>query len=76
MGGDRRSYANKPAGAPERSTAVAAQRQAIEQRGNISGQIDTHPRASMRAIGRLVWPAMCLYRTFRSRIEHLRKPAQ
>lgn len=37
---------------------------------------DTHPRSSMRLIGRLGWPAMVLYRTFRSRIVHLRKPAQ
>jgi SAM-dependent methyltransferase len=36
---------------------------------------DTHTRASMRAIGRLGWPAMCLYRTFRSRVVHLYKPA-
>jgi SAM-dependent methyltransferase len=36
---------------------------------------DSHPRASMRAIGKLGWPAMVLYRTFRSRIVHLRKPA-
>jgi SAM-dependent methyltransferase len=35
---------------------------------------DTHPRSSMRLIGRLGWPAMVLYRTFRSRIVHLRKP--
>jgi SAM-dependent methyltransferase len=35
---------------------------------------DSHPRQSMRMIGRLGWPAMCLYRTFRSRIVHLRKP--
>jgi SAM-dependent methyltransferase len=35
---------------------------------------DTHPRQSMRMIGKLGWPAMCLYRTFRSRIVHLRKP--
>lgn len=35
---------------------------------------DTHPRSSMRMIGRLGWPAMVLYRTFRSRIVHLRKP--
>jgi SAM-dependent methyltransferase len=35
---------------------------------------DTHPRASMRMIGKLGWPAMCLYRTFRSRIVCLRKP--
>ena len=36
---------------------------------------DTHARPSMRAIGKLGWPAMCLYRTFRSRVVHLRKPA-
>ena len=36
---------------------------------------DTHQRSSMRAIGRLGWPAMVLYRTFRSRVVHLRKPA-
>jgi SAM-dependent methyltransferase len=36
---------------------------------------DSHPRASMRMIGKLGWPAMVLYRTFRSRIVHLRKPA-
>ena len=36
---------------------------------------DTHPRSSMRMIGKLGWPAMVLYRTFRSRILHLRKPA-
>ncbi|HKQ80914.1 MAG TPA: class I SAM-dependent methyltransferase [Steroidobacteraceae bacterium] len=35
---------------------------------------DSHPRPSMRMIGRLGRPAMCLYRTFRSRIVHLRKP--
>jgi SAM-dependent methyltransferase len=35
---------------------------------------DTHARGSMRAIGKLGWPAMCLYRTFRSRIVLLRKP--
>jgi SAM-dependent methyltransferase len=35
---------------------------------------DTHTRGSMRAIGKLGWPAMCLYRTFRSRIVLLRKP--
>jgi hypothetical protein len=29
----------------------------------------------MRMIGRLGWPAMVLYRTFRWRIVHLRKPA-
>ena len=35
---------------------------------------DTHARGSMRAIGKLGWPAMCLYRTFRARIVLLRKP--
>jgi SAM-dependent methyltransferase len=35
---------------------------------------DSHPRQSMRLIGKLGWPAMVLYRTFRSRIVHLRKP--
>lgn len=35
---------------------------------------DTHPRPLMRKIGKLGYPAMCLYRTFRSRIVHLRKP--
>jgi SAM-dependent methyltransferase len=35
---------------------------------------DTHPRSSMRMIGKLGRPAMTLYRTFRSRIVHLRKP--
>lgn len=35
---------------------------------------DTHVRPSMRMIGRLGRPAMCLYRTFRSRIVYLRKP--
>jgi SAM-dependent methyltransferase len=35
---------------------------------------DSHPRSSMRMIGKLGWPAMVLYRTFRSRIVHLRKP--
>ncbi len=35
---------------------------------------DSHPRPSMRMIGKLGWPAMVLYRTFRSRIVHLRKP--
>lgn len=34
---------------------------------------DSHPRSSMRMIGKLGWPAMVLYRTFRSRIVHLRK---
>jgi SAM-dependent methyltransferase len=35
---------------------------------------DTHPRPRMRKIGKLGYPAMCLYRTFRSRVVHLRKP--
>ncbi len=35
---------------------------------------DTHPRPSMRMIGKLGWPAMVLYRTFRSRVVQLRKP--
>ena len=35
---------------------------------------DSHPRPSMRMIGKLGWPAMVLYRTFRSRIVQLRKP--
>jgi SAM-dependent methyltransferase len=35
---------------------------------------DSHQRSSMRMIGKLGWPAMVLYRTFRSRIVHLRKP--
>ena len=35
---------------------------------------DSHERASMRMIGKLRWPAMVLYRTFRSRIVLLRKP--
>lgn len=35
---------------------------------------DGHQRWSMRAIGRLGRPAMWLYRTFRSRVVHLRKP--
>lgn len=35
---------------------------------------DTHRRASMRMMGRLGRPAMGLYRAFRSRIVHLRKP--
>jgi SAM-dependent methyltransferase len=35
---------------------------------------DTHTRASMRMLGRLGRPAMSLYRIFRSRIVHLRKP--
>lgn len=35
---------------------------------------DSHVRPSMRVIGKLGRPAMCLYRTFRSRIVHLRKP--
>ena len=34
---------------------------------------DTHARASMRMIGKFGWPAMCLYRTFRSRNVLLRK---
>jgi SAM-dependent methyltransferase len=37
---------------------------------------DSHPRPSMRMIGKLGWPAMVLYRTFRSRIVHLRKPTR
>jgi SAM-dependent methyltransferase len=36
---------------------------------------DSHARASMRMIGKLRWPAMVLYRTFRSRVVLLRKPA-
>jgi hypothetical protein len=36
---------------------------------------DSHPRSSMRMIGKLGWSALVLYRTFRSRIVHLRKPA-
>jgi SAM-dependent methyltransferase len=35
---------------------------------------DSHVRPSMRMIGRLGRPAMWLYRTFRSRVVHLRKP--
>lgn len=35
---------------------------------------DSHGRPSMRMIGRLGRPAMWLYRTFRSRVVHLRKP--
>jgi SAM-dependent methyltransferase len=35
---------------------------------------DSHPRRSMRMIGTLGSPAMALYRTFRSRVVHLRKP--
>jgi SAM-dependent methyltransferase len=35
---------------------------------------DTHARPSMRMIGKLGRPAMSVYRTFRSRIVHLRKP--
>jgi SAM-dependent methyltransferase len=35
---------------------------------------DTHPRRLMRRIGKFGYPAMCLYRTFRSRVVHLRKP--
>jgi SAM-dependent methyltransferase len=35
---------------------------------------DGHARSSMRMIGQLGGPAMWLYRTFRSRIVHLRKP--
>lgn len=35
---------------------------------------DSHARPSMRMIGRLRGPAMWLYRTFRSRVVHLRKP--
>jgi SAM-dependent methyltransferase len=35
---------------------------------------DTHQRPSMRMIGKLGRPAMWLYRIFRSRIVHLRKP--
>ncbi|MGY1685905.1 class I SAM-dependent methyltransferase [Geodermatophilus sp. SYSU D00867] len=37
---------------------------------------DGHVRPSMRVIGRLGRPAMWLYRTFRSRIVYLHKPAQ
>lgn len=35
---------------------------------------DGHVRSSMRMIGRLGWPVAWLYRTFRMRIVHLRKP--
>jgi SAM-dependent methyltransferase len=35
---------------------------------------DTHARTSMRMIGKLGRPAMGLYRIFRSRIVHMRKP--
>jgi SAM-dependent methyltransferase len=37
---------------------------------------DGHERPSMRTIGRLGRPAMWLYRTFRSRVVHLHKPAR
>ena len=36
---------------------------------------DGHRRRTMRVIGRLGRPAMSLYRTFRSRVVYLRKPA-
>lgn len=35
---------------------------------------DSHVRPSMRMIGGLSRPAMCLDRTLRSRVVHLRKP--